>query len=52
MPTIFVLGFVVTVITGVGAVLIGLEEAGDPSHSKVENLTDLEKKIIQRGVDD
>ncbi|MGI9474582.1 MAG: hypothetical protein ACR2NZ_23800 [Rubripirellula sp.] len=45
---IFVLGIVVTVITGVGAILIGIEEASDPDQSRVQDLTDLEKKIVGR----
>lgn len=49
---IFVLGLIVTVITGMGALLIGLEEAADENHSKVENLTALEKKIVGRSEDE
>lgn len=45
---IFFLGFIVASITGVGAVLIGLQEAGDASQSGLEDLTDLEKKIVGR----
>lgn len=45
---IFVLGLVVTAITGAGAILIGLQEAADPSLSRVEDLTELEKKIVGR----
>jgi len=46
---ILVLGFIVTMITGVGAVLIGLEEAADPSQSRVEDLSEFEKRIVGRG---
>ncbi len=45
---IFVLGVIVTVITGAGAVLIGLQEASDPDQSRVQDLTDLEKQIVGR----
>ena len=49
---IFVLGLVVTVITGAGAILIGLEEASDPGHSHVEDLTTIEKQLVGRGDDE
>jgi hypothetical protein len=45
---IFALGLIVTAITGCGAVLIGLQEASDPKQSRVEDLTDLEKQIVNR----
>jgi hypothetical protein len=45
---IFVLGLIVTMITGAGAVLIGVEEASDPTQSRVEDLTELEKQIVGR----
>ncbi len=45
---IFVVGFIVASITGVGAVLIGLEEAGDASQTRLQDLTDLEKKFVGR----
>lgn len=45
---IFIVGFIVASITGVGAVLIGLEEAGDASQSRLQDLTDFEKKIVGR----
>ncbi|MGB7343478.1 MAG: hypothetical protein WBD20_04655 [Pirellulaceae bacterium] len=48
---IFVLGVIVTLITGVGAILIGLEEASDPEQSRVQDLTDLEKKIVGRNAE-
>ena len=46
---IFLLGLIVTLITGVGAVLIGLQEAGDPSQSRVEDLAQFEKQMVGRG---
>jgi len=46
--SIFVLGIFVTVITGAGAILIGLEEASDPDQSRVQDLTELEKQIVGR----
>jgi hypothetical protein len=45
---IFVLGVIVTVITGAGAILIGLEEASDRDQSRVQDLTALEKQIVGR----
>ena len=45
---IFVLGLIVTFITGAGATLIGLQEASDPGQSRVEDLTDLEKQFVGR----
>lgn len=49
---IFVLGLIVTVITGTGAVMIGLQEASDPGQSRVQDLTPMEKKIVGRGSPD
>jgi len=43
---IFIVGFIVASITGVGAVLIRLEEAGDASQSRLQDLTDFVKKIV------
>ncbi len=45
---IFLLGLVVTAITSVGGVLIGLEEAGDPEQSRLEDLTEIERDIVGR----
>ena len=45
---ILVLGLFVTVITGTGAVMIGLQEAADRGQSRVEDLTDVEKQIVGR----
>ncbi len=44
---IFMLGLIVTIITGVGAAMIGLQEAADP-RTRVEDLTPLEKRIVGR----
>ena len=46
---IFLVGLIVTVITTLGAALIGLEEAADPKHSRVEDLTETEKHLVGRG---
>ena len=46
---IFALGLIVTAITGTGALLIGLQEASDPGQSRLEDLTQLEKSIVDRG---
>ena len=45
---IFILGLIVTIITGFGAVLIGLQEAADPVQSRAEDLTGTEKKLVGR----
>lgn len=45
---IFVLGLFVSGITLAGAVLIGLQEASDPALSRMEDLTEIEKKIVDR----
>lgn len=45
---ILVLGFIVTLITGAGALLIGLEEASDPEQSRIQDLTGVEKQIVGR----
>ena len=49
---IFILGCIVTVVTGTAAVLVGLEEAADPTQSRVEDLTEFEKKVVGREADD
>jgi len=46
---IFVLGLFVTGITVTAAILVGLFEAADPNHSRVEDLTDFEKSVVGRG---
>jgi len=45
---IFVLGLIVASIAGVGAVLIGFEEASDASQSRLQDLTEIEKKFVGR----
>jgi len=45
---IFVLGVIVASIAGGGAVLIGFEEASDASQSRLQDLTELEKKFVGR----
>ena len=50
---IFVLGTIVTAITGCAAVLVGLEEAADTSQSRINDLTAIEKKLVgRRAVED
>ena len=46
---IFLLGLIVSSVTGVGALLIGLEEAADPSQSRLEDLSKFERKVVGRG---
>lgn len=46
--SIFALGLIVTLITGTGAIMIGLQEAADPGQSRVEDLTAVEKQIVDR----
>lgn len=43
---IFMFGLFVTVITAIATMLIGLSEAADKSHSRPQDLTNLEKKIV------
>lgn len=45
---IFILGTIVTAITGYAAVLVGLEEAADTSQSRPQDLTAIEKKWVGR----
>jgi hypothetical protein len=45
---IFGMGLLVTAITLAGVVLIGLSEAADSAHARPEDLTELEKKLIDR----
>ena len=45
---IFMLGVLVSVITFVAALLVGLDEAADQVHSRQEDLTKLEKKLVGR----
>jgi hypothetical protein len=45
---IFFLGVFVTAITLTASMLVGLQEAADPSHSRIEDLTEFEKRIVGR----
>ncbi len=45
---IFVIGFFVTALTFAAALLVGLHEASNPSLSRLEDLTKVEKKIVGR----
>jgi hypothetical protein len=45
---IFVLGLIVTGMTLAAVFLIGLDEAGDPAHSKLGDLSSLEKNLVDR----
>ena len=45
---IFVVGVIVSGLTLTAAVLVGLQEAADPALSRIEDLTDAEKKIVGR----
>jgi hypothetical protein len=45
---IFILGVFVSGLTLTAAVLTGLQEAADPAHSRLEDLTEMEKKIVGR----
>jgi len=45
---IFALGLIVTGMTFAAVVLIGLDEAGDPAHSKLGDLSSLEKNLVDR----
>ena len=48
---IFVLGLIVTGMTLAAVVLIGLDEAGDPAHSKLSDLSSLEKNLVNRSAE-
>lgn len=48
---IFLLGILVTGITLTAVVMIGLGEAADPIHSRVEDLSSIESRIVDRGTD-
>jgi hypothetical protein len=45
---IFVFGFIVTGITLTAVLLIGLSEAADPVHSRLSDLSPLERKLVER----
>ncbi len=49
---IFILGTIVTAITGYAAFLVGLEEAADTTQSRLQDLTAIEKRIVGRGSED
>ncbi len=49
---IFVLGLFVTAITLAAVVLVGLSEASDPAHSRLSDLSPLERKLVNRPNDD
>ena len=49
---IFILGTIVTAITGYAAVLVGLEEAADSTQSRVQDLTAIEKRLVGRASQD
>jgi hypothetical protein len=48
---IFLLGLIVTGMTLAAVVLIGLDEAGDPAHSKLGDLSSLEKNLVHRSAE-
>ena len=45
---IFIVGVFVSGLTLTAAVLVGLQEAADPALSRIEDLTEAEKKIVGR----
>ncbi len=45
---IFVLGLFVSFLTLTAAWLVGIQEASDPALSRIEDLTEIEKKIVDR----
>lgn len=45
---IFAVGLFVSGLSFVAVLLVGLQEAGDPEHSRVEDLTEIERKIVSR----
>ena len=45
---IFGLGLIVTGMTLAAVFLIGLDEAGDPAHSNLSDLSPLEKNLVNR----
>lgn len=49
---IFLLGVLVTGITIAAVILIGLDEAADPSHSRFEDLSSFEKSMVNRPDED
>lgn len=45
---IFIVGSFVFALTLAASVLVGLQEASDPALSRLEDLTEIEKKIVGR----
>ena len=45
---IFILGVLVMLLTIAGVVLVGIHEASDPAHSRPEDLSNLEKRLVDR----
>ncbi len=46
---IFLLGLLVTGITLTAVVMVGLDEAADPLHSREEDLSSFESRFVDRG---
>jgi len=47
---IFLLGILVTAITLTAVLLVGLGEAADPLHSRAEDLSSIESKLVDREI--
>ena len=45
---IFVLGLFVTCLTVAAVFLVGIDEASDPVHSQPEDLSEIEKRLVDR----
>ena len=45
---IFLLGILVTGVTLAAVILIGLDEAADPAHSRLEDLSSIERSLVDR----
>jgi len=45
---IFAIGLFVSGLVLIAVVLVGLQEAADPALSRVEDLTEIERKIVGR----
>lgn len=45
---VFIVGLCVSAMSFVAVLLVGLQEAGDPDQSRLEDLTDLEREIVSR----
>jgi hypothetical protein len=45
---IFLIGVTVAAIVLIAAVAVGIGEAADPAHSKLRNLSDWERKLVER----